>query len=1043
MYQANLDKRSLRSALLLGAASVAAASLSLPASAQDQSTETVVVTGSRIPQQGLYAPSPVTAVGQQEMKFEGTTGVESLLNNLPSVLADQTSGESNGATGTATVDLRGLGSVRTLVLVNGTRLMPGDPKVPVPDLNEIPAALVDHVEILTGGASAVYGSDAMAGVVNFVMRKDFEGIEFDGQYGIAQADNTNAYDRSVVAAAGDQLAKENIWDGANETGTLIMGTNTANGKGNVTAYIGYQNTEPVLAGARDYAACSFIGGFTSSGAAHVCGGSSTYNRQLSIDAADYNHANQIGTNPTTGAPIYAAGFTPVADSFFETGTGAVGSGMFVPYTGAADQHYNYGATNYLQRPDTRYTGGFFAHYEVNKELDIYTSFMFTDDKTTAQIAARGLFFGEGAVSGSSWLVNCSNPLMTAQENQLLCGTVPGYAFVPAAGYAAGGYYNGAGNNTPGDASLEIGRRAIEGGPLITELEHTSYRMQVGARGDLGDGWTYDAYGQFSESIFNETDLGFFSTKNAANALQAVYNPSGQIVCASGAAGCVPLDVFNGIGSITPQQLSYVKVPGLQNGYTEEQILSADITGDLGEYGIQSPWAKSPVAVSFGTEYRAEYLELQPDEEYISGDLNGAGGATLPTPRSGFNVVEGFSEVKIPLVQEMPWVEDFSFNGGYRYSSYSDAGSVSAYKYGLEYQPIDDFRVRASYERAVRAPTVLEAFSPNNIELASAQDPCASPNWATTAPGCASVTNRGNSVILSCPSNQCNQLVGGNPNLRPEIGDTRTIGIVATPTFLDGFTATIDYFNIDVSQAISSIPAGVSLTECYVQQVASYCNLVHRNSLGQLLGNDGYVVSTNQNTGFLHTKGIDFEANYNVSLDDIPMTAGYGALQFAFIGTWEQDYEVEITAAQGSYSCDGLFGVTCGFPRPKWRHRLRVTWETPWDVDFSANWRYMSSVKFDADQVHVPQLAVYGTSVNGGPPVPADATINDYWYLDLAADWNVRTGVDLHAGVNNVFDRLPPQLDSFSYPVGVGNDNTFPGTYDTLGRTMFIGVTIKY
>ena len=202
MYQANLDKRSLRSALLLGAASVAAVSLSLPASAQDQSTETVVVTGSRIPQQGLYAPSPVTAVGQQEMKFEGTTGVETLLNNLPSVFADQTSGVSNGSTGTATVNLRDLGAVRTLVLVNGTRLMPGDPKAPVADLNQIPAALVDHVEVLTGGASAVYGSDALAGVVNFVMRKDFEGIEVDGQYGVAQADNTSAYYRGLVTTLG-------------------------------------------------------------------------------------------------------------------------------------------------------------------------------------------------------------------------------------------------------------------------------------------------------------------------------------------------------------------------------------------------------------------------------------------------------------------------------------------------------------------------------------------------------------------------------------------------------------------------------------------------------------------------------------------------------------------------------------------------------------------------------------------------------------------------------------------------------------------------
>src|SRR5277367_6610129 len=256
VHQNILDRRSLRTVLLLGTASAAAFGLSAPAFAQEQSTETVVVTGSRIPQQGLYAPSPVTAIGQQEMKFEGTTGVETLLNNLPSVFADQTSGVSNGATGTATVNLRGLGAIRTLVLVNGTRLMPGDPIDSVADLNQVPAALVDHVEVLTGGASAVYGSDALAGVVNFVMRKDFEGIEFDGQYNIANADNSNSFYRGIVADAGFAQAKEGIWDGNNNNATLILGTNTNNGKGNVTAYVSYQNTQAVLAAARDFSACT-------------------------------------------------------------------------------------------------------------------------------------------------------------------------------------------------------------------------------------------------------------------------------------------------------------------------------------------------------------------------------------------------------------------------------------------------------------------------------------------------------------------------------------------------------------------------------------------------------------------------------------------------------------------------------------------------------------------------------------------------------------------------------------------------------------------
>ena len=999
MYQTNLDKRSLRSVLLLGAASAAAISLSAPAAAQDTSQETVVVTGSRIPQQGLYAPSPITAVGQQEMKFEGTTGVETLLNNLPSVFADQTSGVSNGATGTADVDLRDLGAKRNLVLVDGTRLMPGDPTAPVADLNQIPAALVDHVEVLTGGASAVYGSDALAGVVNFVMRKDFEGIEFDGQYGIDQADNTNSFYRGIVADSNFTQAKENIWDGATTTGTVIMGTNAANGKANITAYVGYENTEAVWAGARDFSACT-IGGTS----AHHCAGSSNYNRWFSLD-------NLYG-----GAPF----------DFFQTGTGKPGSGAFVPYTGANNQHFNYGALNYLQRPDTRYEGGFFGHYDVNKELELYTNFMFTDDNTVGQIASRGLFLGDGVISGFADSVNCANPLMTAQENQTLCGLLPGDALVPNG--HGGFYYGGQSNVTPGQTFLEIGRRMIEAGNLDDDLRHTSYRMQVGARGDLGDGWTYDVYAQYGTTVFQETQTGWVSERLIQNALQ-VTGTAAAPKCISGSP-CVPLDIFDGIGSVTPAMLGYIEVPTLSTGSTEEQIISGSLTGDLGAYGIQSPLAKSPVAISVGSEYRAEYLQFQPDEESISDDLDGSGGPGTPVARSGFSVKEGFLELKVPVIQEKPFAEDLSFNGGYRYSSYSTAGSVSAYKYGVEYQPIDDFRVRASYERAVRAPNVLEAFSPNSFGLFSGQDPCST----STTGQCAGVKNAG-TLVLQCPASQCNDETGGNPNLRPEIGDTRTAGLVFTPTFIDGLTASVDYFDIDVSGAISAINPTTVLNFCYNLNEAAYCSLVHRNGAGQIYGG-GFVAALNANLGFLKTTGTDIAANYNLNFDDMKFTAGEGSLQFAFVGTLLNSFVEEPVPGQGSYNCAGLYGLTCGVPLPKWRHRLRTTWSTPWDVDFSVNWRYLSWTKFDGNQLSNPLLS-------NGYIDTSDATINSYYYIDLAADWNVRTGVDLHFGVNNVFDRLPPTLTTNALPLGPGNDNTFPGTYDSLGRTFFIGATIKY
>jgi iron complex outermembrane recepter protein len=249
----------------------------------------------------------------------------------------------------------------------------------------------------------------------------------------------------------------------------------------------------------------------------------------------------------------------------------------------------------------------------------------------------------------------------------------------------------------------------------------------------------------------------------------------------------------------------------------------------------------------------------------------------------------------------------------------------------------------------------------------------------------------------------------------------------------------------VSSAIGTIPATFTLQQCYgpgatAAAIALFCPLVHRNAAGQIFGG-GFVEATNVNTGFLHTKGADFEANYNFNLDTWSMTSGYGSLQFQFIGTWLESYEVNNVIGSPTYDCAGLFGLTCssgassGGPLPKWRHRLRTTWTTPWDVDFSVNWRYLSGVSLDANTT---QAGLQGTTFN-----KADATINDFYYIDLAADWNVRTGVDLHAGVNNVFDRLPPTLTTHALPAVTGNDNTFPGTYDSLGRTIFIGATIKY
>jgi outer membrane receptor protein involved in Fe transport len=1044
VFKTNENTRSLRSALLLGAASAAAIGITAANAQQGGgNVETVVVTGSRIPQTGVYAASPVTAVGQQELKFEGTTDVTNLINNLPEAFADQGGTYSNGASGTANVNLRNLGSQRTLVLVNGTRLMPGDPQDPVADLNNIPAALVDHVEVLTGGASAVYGSDALAGVVNFIMRKDFEGVEVDGTYNIYQNDNDNSRWRDntqeLIDGGGFGFAQseKNVWNGQTADALLIMGTNTPNDRGNVTAYLGYRNTQPILEATRDFSECTLA----NRGDHLACAGSSNFSRFISFD-------NYVFGNGQGGATY----------DWFETGTGAPGSGQFVPYVGANNQRFNYGALNYLQRPDTRYTGGFFAHYQENKQLDLYSSFMFADDHTVAQIAPSGLFLGSGTVSGFAQEINCGNPLMTPQENQLLCG---GNGSTQTTVIQSNGqsftYWNGNGNLVPGQAFMEIGRRNVEGGDRQDDLRHTSYRMNLGARGDLGNGWTYDMYAQYGIAILSETYLNELSKFRVQQALE-VDPVTGQCLGNLGnppvAPGCVPLDIFNGLGSITKGMLAYSGAQGFKEGWTQEQVISASITGDLGAWGGQSPWAKNPIGISVGTEWRAESLKLSTDQEFTTNDLYGQGAPTLSVPQSGFNVSEAFTEVKLPLVQGMDWIQDLTLNGGYRYSSYSTAGSTNAYKYGLEWQPIDDFRLRASVQRAVRAPNVLELFAPDIVQLFSGQDPCGSAATGQVLKNCLAngVPNAG-SPLLDCPASQCNQETGGNFLLKPETSDTRTAGIVFTPTFLDGFTATMDWFDIKVGKFIGQVVPNLTLQECYgatatAATMAFFCPLVQRQPVGHQIFGSGFVQATNVNTGRLSTRGIDWEMNYSTDMANLWLP-DEGSINFNLVGTWLDQLTTEALPGFPEYNCAGLYGLTCGTPTPKWRHKLRVTWSTPWDFDLSVAWRYIGAVSLDADTSDPLKGGAPGliTCPNGnqisGVGDCLDSKISSYSYFDLAGDWTIRQGIDLRAGINNIFDIEPPVLSSSALPLGSGNGNTFPNVYDGLGREFFISATIKY
>jgi iron complex outermembrane receptor protein len=1014
-------ERLLASATILGAiallvATPALAQQAAPAAGGAEVSE-IVVTGSRIPQPNMTSVSPVQVVTDQEFKLQGKTDAVDLLNNLPQMFQNSatdfssTSNPLSSPGGVSTANLRGLGPQRTLVLVDGRRLGIGDANSgnpnPAPDLNQIPAALVNRVEVLTGGASATYGSDAVAGVVNFVMKHDFQGVQMDGQFGINEHSQHNGTAKAALRAAGYALPKDDVWDGRTGDFSVVLGTNAADGNANVTAYLTYHRQEPVTDIGRDFAAC-----------------------QIKVRAS--------GTPFCTGSPnsnqvFVAAGSGPGVDN--QNGFTVIGN-QFVDYasapaTGSPGLVFNSNPFEYLLHDDTRYSAGFFSHYDLSKNLSLYGDFSFMNDRSVTQVAPSGLFEGSGVSPNGGFLVNCNNPLLSAQQASTLCS---------AADIASGA-----------NADLVIGRRNIEGGGRQSSYEHDNYRAVVGARGEVPEfeGWKYDVYGSYYYTSLFQSNQNFLSQARIQNALQVISVngvPTCKSVIAQTDTSCVPYNIFNQ-GGVTPVQVAYLNSLGTEHGTVEETIFQANLNGDLGRFGIKSPWANDGIGVAVGLEHRRQTYRFAPDQASLSGDLSGFGGASTAIDAS-LGVSEYYGEFRAPIVQGQPYAEELTLDGGYRYSDYSTGVTADTYKVGLEWAPVSDIRFRASFNRAIRAPNIVELFNPQAVTNTSAVsvDPCApnggAPATATlqecmrTGVTAAQYGNGGSTNhIIQCPAGQCAVLNGGNPNLNPEKANTYTVGFTVKPRFIPGFSGSLDYYSIKIEDEIGQIPLSFTLNQCLTTGVAAFCDNVVRAPNGGLFGTSvqggGYINGAGINIGSAETSGIDLQGSYNVPLNDIGL-GDHGSLSASFIGSELLKANTTPTPGAHTYDCAGLFGPTCQTVNPKWRHTLRVSWQTPWDVMLSANWRYIGSVKLETN--------TSDPTLTNGKFDAFDAKIPAISYLDLSGQWNLRTGFSVRAGVNNVFDKDPPLLNSLV--VGTGLPNTYP-TYDLLGRTMFVAFTATF
>jgi outer membrane receptor protein involved in Fe transport len=928
--------------------------------------EEITVTGSRIPARNLISASPVTTVGSEEITFQGVTRVEDMLNRLPQVYAGQTSTMANGSTTTATVDLRGLGPERTLVLINGRRMPAGSPIQGGigADLNQIPAALVDRVEVLTGGASATYGSDAVAGVVNFITKTDFEGLAFDYQYSFFQTANDDSFVLDLSRDAEFDVPDQDVRDGYTTDVSVMIGANTSDGAGNVTLYANYRETDTVLSGFRDWNNCALNG----DEGAYSCGGSSTLPQGRFTD---------FGVN------------TPDSFDFIVQGTD------FVTRQG---ELYNYQPSNHLQRPDERRTVGAIGHYRVNDAFEAYAEVSFMDDKSTSQIAPSGAFFITNTLP-------CGNPLLSQQQFDAICGQF--------------------GLTTADTQTVYIGRRNVEGGFRQDDVRHTSSRIVVGARGDINDAWSYDMHVNTGRVTVARTYLNDLSITNIGRALNVVADPvTGEAVCQSVLDGsdpnCLPWNVFE-TGGVQPGDpaLDYLIRDLFLTGLTEQNIFSGYVTGDMGQYGVKLPTADSGIQLVGGYEYRQEKLQYDPDQGFTSGDGAGQGGATGPVSGE-FAVKDYFFEAQIPLFEGYDLAQSVNLNFGYRYSDYDTNQTTDTYKGSFDWSFNDQIRLRASLQRAVRAGNLRELFQPQGLNLFDMpEDPCG-PSQLATLDQCVNNTGLPPALYgnpgLDSPANQYNYLQGGNPDLKPEESDTISFGGIWSPAFIDGLTISVDYFNIEVTDAIDTVPQTFTLNNCLSTGDAVWCDNVQRapGSGSLWAGSNGFVVATNVNIGKFEREGVDLQVGYTTPI------GGMGDLDFSLVGTILMTADTQPTPLSDVVECKGLWGhQDCEGSYGEWQHTFRTTWATPWDVDVSLFWRYMSAVDDE--------------STTG-------ANWDAYNWVDLAGTWQVTDSVQLRLGVNNVMDEDPP----LSSNAGIipGNGNGWPSVYDGLGRYIFMGIALE-
>lgn len=1015
-------KKTQYSKLRLGAAPLvlSVALVSAPAFAQDAAEEgaaqsEIVVTGSLIRNPNLEQSTPVNVTTSDTIELKQSNVAEEVLREMPGVVPNMGSAVNNGNTGGSYVDLRGLGSTRNIVLLNGNRVAPSDVNGRV-DLNNIPLALIERVDALTGAAVTTYGADAITGVVNFITKRDFAGLEVTASNQITEQGDGNVFRVDAT-----------------------IGANFDDGRGNAVLSIGYQSADAVYQGARPF----------------------------SENTLDSYSDTFIGSG--TSVPSRFSGTRPLnADGTINTTPDPTGSGNGgVRQVNAAGQAvgtfatYNFNPFNIFQTPFERYNIYAQANYEVSDSIEVYTRGMFSKNKVSTIIAPSGSF-------GGSVTINLNNPFLPATLRRQFCAfNVSPDAGVYQARFSEAECAAAATATGPSDPNYRtvttaLSRRTPEVGPRISDYQTTFFDYRVGARGGITDTIDWNIEGAYGESENIQTIKGYTLQSRFREA--ALSNDG--VTCISGNAACVPVNLFGPEGSITPEAADFLQENSSTTNRTSLSQVRAIISGDL---GFASPGAVQPIGFALGGEYR-KYTAQQASDLLAKtpGELGGAGGAA-PDIDGKYDVYEAYAEIVAPLIEDKPFFESLTLEAGIRYSDYSIQGGAGydtwTWKAGGSWEPGAGVKIRGNYSRAVRAPNIGELFTPLSVALTNLGiDPCSGSAPTTNANLRAICLAQGAPVgtigsIENPTAAQANINQGGNLALQPEKANTWTIGAVFQPDFLPRFNLSVDYYNIKIDNVIGAPLPGDIIDACFGNITAASaadpaCTIIRRNP--ETGGLDGDAATTpglfgqTNNNGRLFTDGIDLLMNWNTDL-------GFASLDWSFVGNWTHSskFKSDVNLATSlNRECVGYYSVNCSFtgsiqPEYQFSNRFTLGFDK---VDLSLLWRWQDSVSFEPAQL---EADIANTVGNADCPDALGADpggcvvdekfrkIKSQHYFDLTGRFTVSDNLVVTLTVQNLLDNKPPIVGNTIGSTTYNSGNTFPATYDALGRRYAVSAKLKF